>query len=179
MTTQAFARAATVIAIAASAAGLTVPAAQAGTEPTHVANAQLRNPSCTVPPNRDLDVTKKIYQVGTDLKVSSTVMMSAFETGWVESHMNNLNCGDADSVGVFQQRPSQGWCDEAKDCMNVGHAAKKYFEAAKDAEQANPSHYSWEIAQDVQRSEFPARYKEAKDKAEKLLDEAKDSSNRF
>jgi hypothetical protein len=33
----------------------------------------------------------------------------AYATAMQESHMHNLDYGDRDSVGVFQQRPSEGW----------------------------------------------------------------------
>jgi hypothetical protein len=36
-------------------------------------------------------------------------MLATFETAFVETLFNNLPCGDQDSLGVFQQRPSQGW----------------------------------------------------------------------
>jgi hypothetical protein len=37
---------------------------------------------------------------------SIEVMLSMFETAWIESHANDLNCGDQDSVGMFFTRPS-------------------------------------------------------------------------
>src|SRR6185436_3998096 len=52
---------------------------------------------CVVPATRDLAVTRVVYQVGLNFGVSDRVMLAGFETGWVESHMNNLNCGDRDS----------------------------------------------------------------------------------
>ncbi len=178
MLTQISLRTATFAFAAAAAAGFGAPLVLAGpaAPPPEVANAQWFNPRCTVPSERDLDVTKKIYEVGKDLEVSNTVMLSAFEAGWVESHMNNLNCGDADSVGVFQQRPSAGWCDEAKDCRNVEHASKRYFQAAKENEKAHPDYTAGELAQSVQQSAYPGRYEEAKEKAKKLYEEAKKES---
>ena len=40
---------------------------------------------------------------------SPKVRLAAFETAIVESGVHNLNYGDRDSIGVYQQRPSQGW----------------------------------------------------------------------
>jgi hypothetical protein len=54
---------------------------------------------CHVPPTHDLEVTKTVYTVGLRLGVSDKVMLAGFEAGWVESHMNNLRCGDRDSLG--------------------------------------------------------------------------------
>ena len=39
----------------------------------------------------------------------------ALATAQQESKLKNLDYGDADSVGLFQQRPSQGWGSEAAD----------------------------------------------------------------
>jgi len=73
------------------------------------AEALPRDASCRVPGGHDPDVIRAVHAVGLSLGVSDKVMLAGFEAGWVESHMNNLACGDADSLGVFQQRPSMGW----------------------------------------------------------------------
>jgi len=39
------------------------------------------------------------------------------------AQVNNLDCGDQDSVGVFQQRPSKGWGTVAQ-IMNVRYSTK-------------------------------------------------------
>jgi hypothetical protein len=41
--------------------------------------------------------------------LSSRALTIAYATGWQESKLENLTYGDRDSVGIFQQRPSQGW----------------------------------------------------------------------
>ena len=75
---------------------------------------------CSIPPDRDLEVTKVVYATGVNLGVSDKVMLAGFETGWVESHMNDLACGDRDSLGVFQQRASWG---SAEQRIDVGYAS--------------------------------------------------------
>ncbi|TWP51304.1 VCBS repeat-containing protein [Lentzea tibetensis] len=125
---------------------------------------------CALPPDRDLNVTKIVYQVGRNLSVSDRVLLAGFETGWVESHMNNLNCGDRDSLGVFQQRPSQGW-GTPEQIMNVAHASNSFFTRAVNSERAHPGWTSGQIAQDVQRSAFPDRYDQVEGKAKNLLAE--------
>ena len=136
------------------------------------ANAQLLDAKCAVPGDRDLKVTTQVYQVGKNRQVNKKVMLAMFEAGWVESHMNNLNCGHADSVGVFQQRPSMGWCDPAKLCRDVKHATNKFLDQAIPNDKKNPGYSAGELAQSVQRSGYPGRYDQAKDKANKLLSEA-------
>ena len=45
-----------------------------------------------------------------------------------ESSLRNLPGGDRDSVGLFQQRPSQGWGTVAQLTDSV-YAAGKFYEA--------------------------------------------------
>ncbi|MEU2794376.1 hypothetical protein [Streptomyces sp. NPDC007100] len=129
---------------------------------------------CPVPPNHDLEVTKAVYLVGRDLGVSDKVMLAGFEAGWVESHMNNLPCGDRDSLGVFQQRPSQGW-GTPQEIMQVPYAATQFFTRAVRVEEQNPQLTAGQTAQRVQRSAFPDRYDEAEAKARELLEEARNA----
>lgn len=52
----------------------------------------------------------------------------AYATALQESKLANLSYGDLDSVGVFQQRPSQGW-GTAKQIENPVYATTRFFEA--------------------------------------------------
>ena len=122
----------------------------------------------------DPEVGRVIYAVGEHLDVSDKVMLAAFEAALVESGVENLDYGDRDSVGVFQQRPSQGW-GSAEDCMNVQYASRQFFARAAEAEQDYPKHSADELAQEVQRSAYPKRYAEAEDQARDLLDNAESS----
>jgi hypothetical protein len=128
-------------------------------------------PPCHIPPDRDPEVTRTVYAVGRDLGVSEKVMLAAFEAGWVESHMNNLDCGDKDSLGVFQQRPSQGW-GTPEQIRHVPYAARRFFERAVRVERRSPHLSAGATAQEVQRSAHPDRYDAAEDKARALLEEA-------
>jgi hypothetical protein len=114
----------------------------------------------SIPSTADPAVTLAVYGVGRELGVSSKVMLAGFETGWVESHMRNLDCGDRDSIGVFQQRPSQGWGTRAQ-IMNPRYAARQFFVRAVAAEARCPSCSAGRIAQSVQVSAFPDRYDNA------------------
>ncbi|PWW66728.1 LGFP repeat-containing protein [Actinokineospora spheciospongiae] len=127
--------------------------------------------ACGVPANRDVAVTRKVYEVGQRRGVSAKVMLAGFEAGWVESHMNNLGCGDRDSLGVFQQRPSQGW-GSAGQILDVGYAANKFFEVAQQLEPAYLGSTAGQLAQAVQRSAFPERYDQAQGIATAQRDEA-------
>ncbi len=74
----------------------------------------------------------------------------AYATAMQESKLHDLDYGDQDSVGVFQQRPSQGW-GPARDLEDPVYATTKFFGALKTV----PGYLSmpvYQAAQDVQRS---------------------------
>jgi LysM repeat protein len=50
-----------------------------------------------------------IIRIGRELGVSDRGIAIALATGMVESGLRNLDWGDRDSLGIFQQRPSTGW----------------------------------------------------------------------
>ncbi|OZM70349.1 hypothetical protein CFN78_25860 [Amycolatopsis antarctica] len=145
----------------------------AAAPPPEVSNAEWFDAACTVPPDRDLNVTTRIYQIATQRQVTPKVLLSAFEAGWVESHMHNLNCGDRDSLGVFQQRPSQGWCDNPADCLNVDHATNAYLDQAIPNDLKTPGFSAGQLAQSVQRSAYPERYDQAQAKAQQMIAEVR------
>ncbi|CAM3566522.1 peptidoglycan-binding domain-containing protein [Stackebrandtia soli] len=166
----------TVAAAAAVVIGVGVPAAMADTPappaPEHKANAQLLDAKCAVPPNHDPAIIRQIHGIAQSRGVTDKVMLAAFEAGWVESHMNNLNCGDRDSLGVFQQRPSQGWCDPASLCLDVNHATNRFLDQAIPNDRNNPGYTAGQLAQSVQRSAYPERYDQAEAKARAMIAEA-------
>ena len=167
-----------VAATAAIGLGLTSPAAVAddidAQQPASadVGAAAEVNPMCTVPPNHDPAVITQLYNIGVSRGINNKVMLAMFEAGWVESHMHNLNCGDRDSLGVFQQRPSQGWCNPASLCMDVAHATNKFLDQAIPNDRNNPGYTAGQLAQSVQRSAYPLRYDQAEGKARALIAEA-------
>jgi len=61
-------------------------------------------------------------------KLPRQAVVIAYATALQESQLHNLDYGDRDSLGVFQQRPSQGW-GPARDIMNPIYATTKFFGA--------------------------------------------------
>ncbi|MCH6161963.1 hypothetical protein [Streptomyces marispadix] len=116
----------------------------------------------------DLEAAKTVYRVGREMNVNDKVMLSAFETGIVESGMRNLNHGDSDSLGVFQQRPSQGW-GTPEQILDVSHASRSYFERAVASDAKDKNQSTGHLAQSVQRSAYPERYDQAEGEARRLL----------
>ena len=167
----------TLVSIAVLAlSGLGVSSATAAPDPAapgdHIPLSVSPLACSSIPSNHDPNVIRVVYQVGLDRGVSAKVMLAAFEAGWVESHMNNLNCGDKDSLGVFQQRPSQGW-GTPEQIMNVSYAATQFFVQAQRNEPLYPSYTAGLLAQSVQRSCCPERYDQAEGKARAMIDEAR------
>ena len=86
----------------------------------------------------------------------STAVTVAYATAMQESKLHNLDYGDMDSVGVFQQRPSEGWGPRNK-LEDPVYATTKFFRALK----AVPGYQRlpiYQAAQDVQHSADGSAY---------------------
>jgi hypothetical protein len=80
----------------------------------------------------------------------------ALAAGLQESKLHNLDYGDRDSVGIFQQRPSEGW-GPAADLMDPVYATTKFFAALTHVQGYATMPVS-EAAQDVQHSADGSAY---------------------
>jgi LysM repeat protein len=67
-----------------------------------------------------------IIQVGRELGVSDYGIVIALATAMQESSMRNLDWGDRDSVGLFQQRPSSGW-GSVEQLTTPSYAARLFY----------------------------------------------------
>jgi hypothetical protein len=80
----------------------------------------------------------------------------ALATALQESKLVNVAYGDRDSLGLFQQRPSQGW-GSAEEVQDPVHATGAFYDALVKV----PGYADrpvTEAAQAVQRSAFPEAY---------------------
>ncbi|GAA2466161.1 heavy metal transporter [Streptomyces macrosporus] len=80
----------------------------------------------------------------------------ALATAMQESALRNIDYGDRDSVGLFQQRPSQGW-GTPEQIMDPVYAAGKFYDHLVEI----PGYSRLPLtvaAQRVQRSGFPDAY---------------------
>ncbi|MFE9446961.1 heavy metal transporter [Streptomyces sp. NPDC006739] len=97
-----------------------------------------------------------IAAVGTDRGMSERAVAIALATALQESELRNIEHGDRDSLGLFQQRPSQGW-GTAQQIMDPSYAAGIFY-----AHLARVPDYSalplTVAAQRVQRSGYPEAY---------------------
>lgn len=77
-------------------------------------------------------------------------------TAIVESKLRNLRYGDRDSLGLFQQRPSQGW-GTPEQVLDPVHATNKFYDALIKVD-GYQSMAITQVAQEVQHSGFPQAY---------------------
>ncbi|WP_215815586.1 hypothetical protein ABFU82_02155 [Nocardioides sp. WV_118_6] len=80
----------------------------------------------------------------------------ALATAYQESKLRNIDYGDRDSIGLFQQRPSQGW-GTRKQILDPTYSANAFFDALVEVD----GYEGMEItvaAQAVQRSAYPDAY---------------------
>ncbi|HSP59887.1 MAG TPA: hypothetical protein VLO09_02395 [Ornithinimicrobium sp.] len=80
----------------------------------------------------------------------------ALATAIQESKLRNLRYGDADSQGLFQQRPSQGW-GSVEQVTDPVHASNAFYDALVQVPGWETGVVT-EVAQEVQRSAFPDAY---------------------
>jgi hypothetical protein len=80
----------------------------------------------------------------------------AVATAIQESKLRNITFGDRDSLGLFQQRPSQGW-GTVKQVTDPVHASGKFYDALVKVKGYETMPIT-EVAQEVQRSAFPEAY---------------------
>lgn len=107
-------------------------------------------------PDKQLPHAKTIVATGAQLAVPARGQVVALATALQESALRNLPGGDRDSLGLFQQRPSQGWGtrEQIKDPV---YASKRFYTALTSLK-------DWQhmpvtvAAQKVQKSAFPHAY---------------------
>ncbi|WP_338145804.1 heavy metal transporter [Streptomyces scabichelini] len=97
-----------------------------------------------------------ISVVGTNRGMPERAVTIALATALQESGLRNIDHGDRDSLGLFQQRPSQGWGTETQ-IMDPTYAASEFYEHLAKV----PDYSGLPLtvaAQRVQRSGFPEAY---------------------
>ncbi|MGW7344160.1 hypothetical protein [Streptomyces sp. NPDC054854] len=97
-----------------------------------------------------------IAAVGTTRGRSERAVTIALATAMQESALRNLDHGDRDSLGLFQQRPSQGW-GTPEQIMDPVYSAGIFYDRLEDV----PGYAGMPLtvaAQKVQRSGFPDAY---------------------
>jgi hypothetical protein len=82
----------------------------------------------------------------------------ALATAYQETGIRNLDYGDRDSVGLFQQRPSQGWGTK-KQLMDPYYATGKFYNALVKIDNWENADIT-DVAQKIQFSGYPEAYRD-------------------
>ncbi len=108
-----------------------------------------------------------IYDVGVRLGLPERAEIIAIATALQESALQNLPYGTSDSIGLFQQRPSQGWGTVGQ-IMDPAYAARAFYgQLMKVAGwQSKPVTVA---AQEVQHSALPGAYAHWQDATARLV----------
>ncbi|MFJ4158364.1 LysM peptidoglycan-binding domain-containing protein [Microbacterium testaceum] len=113
------------------------------------------------------DNARLIIRVGRELGVSDRGILIALGTAMQESWLRNLDWGDRDSLGLFQQRPSTGW-GTPEQILDRERSTRVFYGGAADpngtATRGLLDIPGWDqlpyadAAQAVQISAYPDRY---------------------
>ncbi len=90
----------------------------------------------------------------------------AIATAFQESKIHNIDYGDRDSLGLFQQRPSQGW-GTREQVLDPVHAIGRFYDGLVKVK-GYTSMPITQAAQRVQRSAYPGAYAQHEDYARAL-----------
>ncbi|MFE0463934.1 hypothetical protein ACFW1A_32240 [Kitasatospora sp. NPDC058965] len=132
---------------------------------------------CQVTPAGGKPVTMEIDQAGNAATIAAVTLsrglperalVIALATGLQESKLHNLEGGDRDSIGLFQQRPSQGW-GTAQQIADPVYSTNKFL----DQLIAVPGYARMRLtdaAQRVQKSGYPEAYAKHEANAQLLAD---------
>ncbi|WP_351233351.1 NlpC/P60 family protein [Streptomyces sp. NPDC002133] len=107
-------------------------------------------------PSEQIPNARVIVATGAQMKIPARGQVIALATALQESSLRNVRHGDRDSLGLFQQRPSQGW-GTPEQILDPVYASTRFYKALKSID-------GWEhmpvtvAAQKVQNSGFPNAY---------------------
>ena len=97
-----------------------------------------------------------IAAISTQRGLPARAATIALATAYQESKLYNIDFGDRDSLGLFQQRPSQGW-GTPRQLLDPVYATNAFYDALEGVE----DYQALEVtvaAQEVQRSAYPDAY---------------------
>jgi hypothetical protein len=99
-----------------------------------------------------------IAAIGVSRGLPARAVSIALATAYQESKIRNLTHGDRDSLGLFQQRPSQGW-GTTEQVRDPYYAINAFYDALEKIDGYKSMRIT-EAAQKVQRSGFPEAYED-------------------
>ncbi len=153
--------------VSAAFSGQTTPAQAAQLTPVGTSGPQGSMP---ISGAQYANATTIVQQVlARKLGIRSAVI--AIATAMQESRLQNLPYGSADSLGLFQQRPSAGW-GTPQQLIDPAYAANAFLTALQRHQQADPAWATqplWATAQAVQASGFPTAYAQWESQAASMV----------
>ena len=132
--------------------------------PANLTDEKIANARIIIGVAKSLSFSAPTTDVATPAQLARHASIIAMSTALVESQLINVNQGDRDSLGLFQQRPSAGWGNPAQLTDPVYAAAAFYHGIPGKGVPGLLDKESWytrppgQVAQDVQRSAHPDRY---------------------
>ncbi|KPC62646.1 C40 family peptidase [Streptomyces chattanoogensis] len=117
-------------------------------------------------PTEQVPNARTIVATGLSLEVPKKGQIIALATAMQESRLRNLNYGDRDSLGLFQQRPSQGW-GTAQQIRDPVYASGEFYKRLLKVRGWQQMAVT-QAAQAVQASGFPDAYAKWEDLATAL-----------
>jgi hypothetical protein len=111
---------------------------------------------------------RTIVSIGDERGVPIQGRVIAVATALQESGLRNLRGGDRDSIGLFQQRPSQGWGTPAQ-LSDPAYQTHKFYDKLLTIDNWQKMRLT-EAAQAVQISAFPNAYAKHTTAATHLVD---------
>lgn len=107
-------------------------------------------------PAEQVPNAQTIVAAGLSLDVPEKGQVVALATTMQESRLRNLNSGDRDSLGLFQQRPSQGW-GSAQQIRDPVYASEQFYKHLLKVDGWQQMTVT-QAAQAVQKSGLPDAY---------------------
>jgi hypothetical protein len=125
--------------------------------------------STFTPSSDQWENARTIVQVAEQRGMPLYAAVIAVATSIQESRLINLTTAtNADSLGLFQQRPSMGW-GTADELTDPSYAANAFLAALQADVSDYQSIYLWEAAQDVQQSGYPTAYAQWQSQATSMV----------
>src|SRR3954454_9350157 len=128
--------------------------------------------SCTLPGSGVLLTAEQVANARTIARVAAErglperAVVIALATAMQESHLRNLDYGDRDSLGLFQQRPSQGW-GTPEQVQDPAYAAGMFYDHLVLFPGWDTGDLTT-VADGIQRSAYPLAYRKWEAMAQEL-----------
>jgi len=133
--------------------------------PDPVCEATIQSQSAQLDPEQSQNAAI-IAGVAAQRQLVPRAVSIALTTALQESGLRNLDYGDLDSLGLFQQRPSMGW-GTPEQIMDPYYSTGKFFDVMVTVDDWQTADIG-DVAQEVQRSGYPDAYEQHVDRARLL-----------